>query len=88
MASVGASGIEHFVAPSKDCGVPDVSAVLLKADDRSLLARGAGSNGAPALTSAPEKGSRILRTSPAFWDLLRVPLASSDSTLPITILRI
>lgn len=89
MASVGAADSQHFVAPSKNCGASDFSAVLAKADERSLLARGVGNNGAPALASAPpEKGLRILRASPAFWDLLHMPLASSGSPLPITILRI
>src|ERR1700675_1559163 len=89
MASMGALGSEHFVAPSKACGSSDFSAVLVKADVRSLLSRGAWSNGAPVLASvSPENGLGSLRPSRAFWRVRRVPLVSSGSTLSNTILRI
>jgi hypothetical protein len=89
MASVGANESEHFVAPIKGCGAPDFSAVLLKADEEySLSQAGRSDRTEVVIGGSPELGLGSLRASPAFSGLLRVPLASSESTLPITILRL
>jgi hypothetical protein len=85
MATRGDRCGEELVAPAKDCGQTEYSAVLLKADEQSTLSRELRSN----LEPAPIPGSLInaggsLKANPGRWGNHQVPLESQDS-LPLTI---
>jgi hypothetical protein len=89
IASVGADGSEQLVAPSKDCGASDFSAVLVKADEQSLLSQSVRNDSLQTLINGPSGQSlSSLHVSLVRWDVHRVPIESADSLLWTTILRI
>jgi hypothetical protein len=89
MAGMESHGGEQFVGVGKACGAADFSAVLVKANEQSLLSRAAQSDTAPSLVGvSPDHGRGSLDESPARFGLLRVPLKSAGLLLPTTILRI
>lgn len=89
MASMGANGGEQYVASSKTCGATDLSAVLVKPDEQSLLWQVVRDDSAPVLIAhSPELTLESLRASPGRWGAHRVPLESKVAVLLNTILRI
>lgn len=89
MAGMGAAGGEQFLAGSKACGAPDFSAVLVKADERSLFLRTVRNDPAPMrLIGAPAKRMGSLAATWEHLSVPRVPLEPSDPLLLTTILRI
>jgi hypothetical protein len=89
MASMAANGGEQYLATSKTCVATDFSAVLVKADEQSLLWQVGRNDSAPVpIAHSPEVGLESLRASPEPWGVHRVPLESKPSLLLNTILRI
>jgi hypothetical protein len=89
VATMGTSGAEHLVAPSKACAAADFSAVLVKANEQSSLSREVQSDTAPTLIGvSPVYGRGSFDESPARFGLHRIPLKSEDSLLLTAILRI
>jgi len=89
MGTMGADGGEQFVAPSKACGASDFSAVLVKADEQSLLLQEQQRDTHPTLIDASSgDGLGSCDESLGRWGLHRVPLKSTNLLLPGTILRI
>jgi uncharacterized membrane protein len=89
MASMGAVGGAQFVAVSKACRAPELSAVLLKADDKSSSLQNIRNVPAPIpFTGAPAERLGGLHASSEDLSVHRVPLELSDSLLLTTILRI
>ena len=86
---MGAGGGEQFVAPGKACGAFDFSAVLVKADEQSLLLQEQQGDTPPTLIDASSgDGLGSCDESLGRWGLHRVPLKSTNLLLPGTILRI
>jgi hypothetical protein len=89
MASMGANGGEQYAATSKACGATDFSAVLVKADEQSLLWQVVRKDSGPVLIAhSPEVALDSLGASPGRWGVHRVPLESKVSLPLNTILRI
>jgi hypothetical protein len=91
MANISAKDGEQYLAPAKDCGANDFSAVLVETDDRSLPWHMARSNSAPALTlmrHSPGLGLESLHLGPGRSGIHRVPLESKLLSPLNTILRI
>jgi hypothetical protein len=89
MGSVGADGGEQFVAVTKACGAPDLSAVLLKTGEKSTSLQNIRNIPAPIpFTEAPAERLGSLHASSEDSSLDRVPLELSDALLLATILRI
>jgi hypothetical protein len=89
MASPRADGGEKLVAASKACGATDFSAVLVKADEKTLLLEKARDFHAALRVSGTIPAH--LGSSPATVEHLSahgVPSELSDSLLLTTILRI
>jgi hypothetical protein len=89
MGSMGAVGGEQFVAVGKRCGAPDLSAVLLKADEKSTSLQ--NMRNVPVRIRLMGTPAERLGSLHAFSDdlsLHRVPLELSSSLLLTTILRI
>ena len=88
-ATTGADGQSQLLAPGKACGVSDFSAVLVKPDEEYLLSQDGRNPAAPvSLSGFPELGVASLRLGPQRRGVHLIPLASSDSLLLATILRI
>jgi hypothetical protein len=80
---------ETLIAPAKDCGQAEFSAVLVKAEEHSTLERGARSDPAPApIRLSPANAVGSFQASPAGQGIHQVSLESSDSLPLTTILRI
>jgi hypothetical protein len=89
MANMASQGGEQYVATSKTCGATDFPAVLIKADEQSLLWQIVRDDSAPVLIAhSSELALDSLGASPGRWGVRRVPLESKVSVLLNTILRI
>jgi hypothetical protein len=89
MASMTATGGEHFIAPTKSCGSSDFSAVLVKIDEQAV-----DSHEVRNALSARILGVRAGQTKPvAFSKSLlgrthQVPLALATSLQLTAVLRV
>jgi hypothetical protein len=89
LATRGPDGQPRLVAPGKVCGVSDVSAVLVKADEAYLLSQGARNHAAPVtLNGSPGSELRRFGTGPERRGVHPIPGDLPDSLLLTTILRI
>jgi hypothetical protein len=80
---------DNFVAPAKDCGQADFSAVLVKAEEYSPLERGARSDLAPTpIRLSHVNAIGTLQANPARWGIHQVPLELPDFLPLTTVLRI
>jgi hypothetical protein len=89
MANMPSNGPEQYTTTTKVCAAADFPAVLVTADEQSLLLQSANRNSAPgALNHSPEHALQSFHARLVHWSLHRVPLKSKDFLPLTTILRI
>jgi hypothetical protein len=89
MATTGDRNAEKFVAPAKDCGQADFSAVLVRADEQSSHSREVRNDLTPRPPRlSPECAVGSVQANPTRWGVHQVPFESPDFHSLNAILRI
>jgi hypothetical protein len=89
MASMGADSGEHFLAPAKSCGSFEISAVLVKADERGIDSqRVRNALSGKILGVRAEQSQRVAFSNSILSSARRVPLGLANSLQLTAVLRI